>query len=171
MSLNKKRNALIEFLKDEYDLKEDQAEEVKVDDHHAEHGDDKFGTVFVSPTVDNLSHHWRVCTERQAEKLFKREVRRTLWAFNADYLANFLRNKYELSDWEWEDFETALEDMQEKHCERINPILKMAINPYIDQFLDEVQMTDGRGHIISAIDGCEHHARYDEKSYVVYRGE
>ena len=89
-----------------------------------------------------------VLTDDEADEKAKQEIKESLWAFNASFIAFHTKNGLD------DAAEKALAEMQGRLCESANPIVEALIED-MDHFISDAIMSDGRGHFISRYDGEE----------------
>lgn len=101
---------------------------------------------------ENLFHaeggEFLVLTDEEADETAEQEIRESLWAFNASFIASHTKNGLD------DEAEKALADMQGRLCESANPIVEALIED-MDHFISDAIRADGRGHFISRWDGEE----------------
>jgi hypothetical protein len=101
---------------------------------------------------------WLVLTDEEADERVKEQLKETLWAFRAEFIASHTRNG--LSD----ECIKALKKMQGELCESANPIVEALIED-LDAFYADAMRSDGRGHFLSSYDGEE----IEAGEYYIYR--
>lgn len=89
-----------------------------------------------------------VFTDEEADERAEQEIRESLWAFNASFIAGHTKNGLD------DAAEKALAEMQGRLCESANPIVEALIKN-MDHFIFDAIRSDGRGHFISRWDGEE----------------
>ena len=99
-----------------------------------------------------------------------REISQSLWAFNADFILDHLKDEIKSADYpvDLDNLEEGLEVLQEKLCEGANAIIHALIDD-LEDFVDDAIAADGRGHFISSYDGEEHEVTVDGETYYIYR--
>ena len=106
-----------------------------------------------------------VFTDDEANEAAAREIKNSLWAFNA----NFILDCTELAagDCCYGDVVESLQTMQNKCCESCNEFIYALIESTcgIDEFIERAIYEDGRGHFISYYDGMED----ESEDYYIYR--
>lgn len=106
-----------------------------------------------------------VLTDSEATKQTKEYIRDMLWAFNSDFIMEYLNSNVELSDKQYNDTKRAIEDMQKSLYENANEIIYSLISNNYDDFVETAIETDGRGHFLAGYDGDE----LETENYFVYR--
>ena len=109
-------------------------------------------------TFDAEGGEYLVLTDDEADEVAEREVRESLWAFNADFVASHTKNG--LSD----ECIKAIAEMQGRLCESASPVIEALIED-MDHFISDAISSDGRGHFISRYDGEE----AEEGAFYIYR--
>lgn len=111
---------------------------------------------FETPEGDYL-----VLTDSEADEVAEEYIKETLWAFNADFILNFVGVDYD------NDTLQALKKMQGELCESANPIVEAMVKQggNISYFAETATGEDGRGHFLSQYDGEE----VEEGEYFIYR--
>lgn len=102
-----------------------------------------------------FDQEWVICSENRAHKIATEKAAEDLWGTNAKFIIDFLtKKKPEICNRETSQvlYETIVK-MQERLCESAQPIIKALIEPYVDEFVEEVIEADGLGNIISSYDG------------------
>jgi hypothetical protein len=99
-----------------------------------------------------------VLTDNEADELAEREIRESIWAFNADFVASHTKNG--LSD----ECIEAIKEIQGRLCEGASPVIEALIED-MDHFISDAISSDGRGHFISRYDGEEN----EEGVFYIYR--
>ena len=92
-----------------------------------------------------------VLTDEEADEEAKKEIKESLWAFNAIFILN------ECNMENYNKVEKSLTAMQKACCEDCNDFILALIEGScgLDKFVDDAIDTDGRGHFISSYDGEE----------------
>ena len=103
-----------------------------------------------------------VLTDEEADEEAKKEIKESLWAFNAIFILN------ECNMENYNKVEKSLTAMQKACCEDCNDFILALIEGScgLDKFVDDAIGFDGRGHFISGYDGEEVDA---EGEYYIYR--
>jgi len=109
-------------------------------------------------SFDAQGGEYLVLTDDEADELAEREIRESIWAFNADFVASHTKNG--LSD----ECIEAIKEMQGRLCEDANPIIEALIED-MDHFISDAILSDGRGNFISRYDGEE----AEEGAFFIYR--
>lgn len=88
-------------------------------------------------------------TEDAIREAAEDAIRETLWALNAEFIANYIPN----IDKQGID---AIRAMQEKLCESANPIVEALLGDSLEDAIDAAIDADGLGHFLSGYDGTIH---------------
>ena len=96
---------------------------------------------------------WLVLTDEEADKLTREEIEDSLWAFNPKFIVDHMENK-SLSDWERSHCVDAISEIQKRHCEGINPLVRALIAD-MDDFVYDAIASDGRGCFLARYDDVE----------------
>lgn len=89
---------------------------------------------------------WAVGTEAQAQKAAETYVADTLWAFNADYLINYMPNGMTSE---------AVMAIQESLSEGANDAILALVGAKKKKLIKDAIASDGRGHMLAGYDGRE----------------
>lgn len=89
-----------------------------------------------------------VLTDEEADEKTKEVIKDSLWAFNSEFIFNFLG--LDLGG------AKAFAEMQGKMCESCNDIVLSMLGDRVDDFIRKAILADGRGHFLSGYDGQEH---------------
>ena len=116
------------------------------------------------PFVTEQGHEYMVLTEKEADEKAREDILHSLWAFNTDFIISHCRGCDDMTDWEIEEVEKGLRQIQENICEGGNGLVKALISD-IDDFVDDAINADGRGHFINSYDGEEH----EQDDLFIYR--
>lgn len=100
---------------------------------------------------DSKDQFYVAVDDEDADKLARKNIEDTLWAFNSDFIAEHSSGIREAG----ERGIKALRKMQEDLCESANSIVKALIDD-MDDFVEDAISADGRGHFISSYDGEEY---------------
>jgi hypothetical protein len=85
-----------------------------------------------------------VLTDEEADEAATEDVRQSLWAFNASWLAPWLNMP-----------EVAIKAIQEQMYEDASDVFAKMLGDDFEDFADESIGADGRGHFLSGYDGDE----------------
>ena len=141
---NEKKEALIEFLKNEYQ------EEIK---------EEEVTTATYNKNIFCFyDKEFLILTDEEAEEEAKKEIKFTLWAFNSDFIIE--HSKIEYSDRVCE----ILRNMQSELCEGCQEFIEALIEDF-DEFCEDAIQADGRGHFLSYYDGAEN----EQNGFFIYR--
>jgi hypothetical protein len=80
--------------------------------------------------------------EDEANEACKEYIKETIWAFNADFLSNYI------SSLDAEDIDA----LRQNKCESMNEALRKLIDDF-DLLCDDAISADGLGHFLSSYDG------------------
>ena len=105
-----------------------------------------------------------VLTDDEADKKTEEEIRQSLWAFNADFIAEHCKNTEKMDSYEYDDFIESLKIVQSQQAESANGFI-LALIDDLDEFIDDAIYADGRGHFLSRYDGREN----EQDGYFIYR--
>jgi hypothetical protein len=110
--------------------------------------------------VDRSRMHYLVMTEDEADKSAAQYIRMTVWAFNSNWLADFMPNGISA-----EHLDTLREGKEDS--EGLNEAFTALIEAGngMDEFIERSIAMDGRAHFMSTYDGEEH----EENGYLIYR--
>lgn len=108
-----------------------------------------------------------VLTDREANKRVKDTIAEEVWAFNASFIMDETGLTDKLSQWEREQAEKSLKDMQERACEGCNAFILALINGSckLNKFVKDAVEADGRGHFLATYDDKEN----EQGNYFIYR--
>ena len=105
---------------------------------------------------------YHVLTDTEADDMNLEQVRESIWAFNADFLAGFLGCPVE-----------AVQAVQNNDkCEDNNEVFinwLSETNNTIEEFAEEAASVDGRGHFLSPYNGEELEVDFDGTDYYIYK--
>lgn len=95
------------------------------------------------------SQEYLVCTDSEADDKARREIKESLWAFNADFILS--ECGLDLSG------AKSLKTMQEKSCEGANDFTLSLVEKCcgLQRFVDAAISADGRGHFLASYDSEE----------------
>lgn len=131
--------------------------------------------MFLGEEVENLyknifksesGEEYMVLTDEEADSEVENSIKKSLWAFNADFIlehTDFYRNSTESED---QIFINSIKVMQNTLCENANSLVYAMIED-IDTFIEDAIEADGRGHFISMYDGEEN----EQNGFYIYRME
>lgn len=80
--------------------------------------------------------------EEEANEACKEYIKETLWAFNADFLSNYI------SSLDAEDIDA----LRQNKCESMNEALRKLVDDF-DLLCDDAISADGLGHFLASYDG------------------
>jgi len=110
---------------------------------------------------DEEVHDYIVLTDEEADEKARENIKNSLWAFNANFLA-------EQTDLPEEVFTAIIDNGK---CESNNSVIEAIIDKStdIDVFCDEAMRADGRGHFMSNYDGNENEETVGDTTFYIYR--
>ena len=158
----KNEDALKKFLAEQGEFSEDEINEVVIkkewDSYYNEYRFDVYGDEYIATDDD------------RAYATAFREISRSLWAFNTDFILDHLKDEIKFGDYSVDlgELKKALKALQEKLCEGANAIIHALIDD-LNEFVEDAIAADGRGHFISPYDGEEHEVTVDGETYYIYR--
>lgn len=103
-----------------------------------------------------------VLEDDEADKKAKEYILDSLWAFNANFIADHTKQGYST------DLEKSIKQVQEKMCESANDMVKALIED-LDEFVADAISSDGRGHFFNTYDGEENEYFTEDGTYYIYR--
>ena len=103
-----------------------------------------------------------VGTDEQATEAAGKNIKDSLWAFNADFIASHTQIGYK----EW--FINAIETLQRSKSEDANDDIEDMIED-LDEFIDDAISEDGRSHFLATYDGDETEIEIEGETYYCYR--
>jgi len=109
-------------------------------------------------TFEACGGEYLVLTDDEADERAEREIKESLWAFRAEFIASHSTNGWS------DECVKSLEKMQGELCESANPIIEALIKD-MDHFISDAISADGRGHFISRYDSEEN----EEGEFYIYR--
>ena len=131
--------------------------------------------MFLGEEVENLcdnifesesGEEYMVLTDDEADIEAEKNIKESLWAFNADFILKHT-NFYHISTAEEDQvFINSVKVMQNTLCENANGLIYAMIED-IDIFIEDAIEEDGRGHFISMYDGEEN----EQNGFYIFRME
>lgn len=105
-----------------------------------------------------------VGTDDEATEYAREQIEQSLWAFNASFLASWLKCP--------EESVKAVQDNEK--CEGNNETFATWLEEvngesWLEDFADDAISADGRGHFVSNYDGNEHEFTLDGTTFYAYR--
>ena len=100
---------------------------------------------------------YAIGTDKEADKACTENIKDSLWAFNASFIAEHTKTGYT------PELEKSISKIQEQ-CEGAQAAIECMIED-IDEFIKDAISADGRGHFLSGYDGEEN----KEGDYYIYR--
>ena len=104
------------------------------------------------------SQTYLVLTNEEADEACADRVRDSLWAFNADFIAQHTQPKLSNAA------RNALSKVQRELCEDAGPLVEALIHD-MDAFVESAVSADGRGHFLATYDGEER----EQGEFFLYR--
>jgi len=89
-----------------------------------------------------------VCSDKGRDQEIRKNVRESLWAFNADFIARHARGDLDARAIK------ALKETQEKLCEGANELIFSMVKSF-KKLCEEAVRSDGYGHFLNPYDGNE----------------
>jgi hypothetical protein len=107
------------------------------------------------------SEDYLVLTDEEADEQAADQIRESVWAFNADFIAEHCPKGIN------EEHITALRG---DSCEDCNDALAALVEAGngMQHFIEQAIGYDGRGHFMSHVDGEEHEVTYNGIDYFIY---
>lgn len=92
---------------------------------------------------------WLVCTDTEADEYAEEQIRETLWAFNAEFLAAHTPEGVGAEE---------IESLRGDRCESANPgvVALVEAGSGMESLIEDAIGADGRGHFIGSYDFEEH---------------
>jgi len=100
---------------------------------------------------------YAIGTDEEADKACAENIKDSLWAFNASFIADHTKAGYT------PELEKSISKIQEQ-CEDAQAAIQCMIEN-LDEFIEDAISADGRGHFLSGYDGEEN----EEGEYFIYR--
>lgn len=100
---------------------------------------------------------YAIGTDEEADKACAENIKDSLWAFNASFIAGHTKNGYSA------ELEKSIEAIQGQ-CESAQSAIECMIED-LGEFIEDAISADGRGHFLSQYDGEEN----EEGEYFIYR--
>lgn len=104
---------------------------------------------------------YAVGTDDEADEAVTESIKGSVWAFNANFLAD-------QTDLPFEVFEALQRDMSEDANDAILRLIERSDDEF-DGFVNQAVSYDGRGHFLAGYDGYEHDVVIDGETFYVYR--
>ena len=104
-------------------------------------------------------HDWLVLTEEEADNATGEYIQESVWAFNADFIADHANLPREAVD--------MIKGFQEAKSESANEVIASLIErgDGMKAFIEDAISADGRGHFLATYDGNEN----EEGDFLLYR--
>ena len=99
---------------------------------------------------------YAIGTDEEADEAVKENIKESVWAFNAEFLAGYIAGGELTAD--------DINRLRGDRCEDCNEALLKLIDDF-DDFVEGAVSSDGRGHFLSPYDGEE----IEEGDYYLYR--
>lgn len=109
-------------------------------------------------SISVFNRDYLVLTEEEADEKAKEEIMETLWAFNAEFIAEHssrVNSDHQIK---------AIRKMQIELCEDSNNIISALIDD-IKEFVNDAIYVDGRGNFLALYDGVEEEC----EDFYIYR--
>ena len=100
------------------------------------------------------NQEYLVLTDSEANIEAGKEIKNSLWAFNADFIIQHCKNYNNMDNYEYNAAIESLQEAQKNRCESLNGLVYALIDD-INEFIEDAIIADGRGHFISYYDGEE----------------
>ena len=158
----KNEDALKKFLVEQGELSEDEINEAVIkkewDSYYSEYRFYVCGDEYL------------VMDDDRAYTTAFQEISQSLWAFNADFILDHLKDDIKCGDnpVDLGELKACIELVQEKLCEGANAIIHALIDD-LNDFVDDAIAADGRGNFISSYNCEEHEVTVDGETYYIYR--
>lgn len=119
---------------------------------------------------ENIFEHgletYIVLDEEEANRYARDRILESLFAFRPEFIVEHSRMNLDTVD--VDAVTEALGQMQEKLCERANPLIEALLEDK-EKFVEAAIQADGRGHFISSYDGEENVAVEEGQNFYIYR--
>ena len=110
--------------------------------------------------IEEGSAEYLVLTEDEADQRAEDYIRETLWAFNADFICNYMPDGIGPEE---------VETLRGDRCEDVNPAFVALVGDNMDSLIEDAISSDGRGHFLNTYDGEENEVTVGETLYFIYR--
>lgn len=111
-------------------------------------------------TWEAESAEYLVLTDDEADERVLEQVRESLWAFNADFLAAYMPEGLGSDE---------IEAIRGDRCEDANPAFLALVGDQLEELAEDAAGCDGRGHFLAGYDGHEWEHEHGGISWYVYR--
>ena len=101
-----------------------------------------------------------VLTDSEADEATAEYIQDSVWAFNADFVAEHTKAGSDITE--------MIKSFQETRYEDANEPL-IALIEDMAEFIDDAVTADGRGHFLSSYDGDENEIMLEGTYYFIYR--
>lgn len=105
----------------------------------------------------------RILTDEEADERLRAYCEETLWAFNANFLADYMPEGIDADE---------IESIRGDRCEDANPALvalvKAADEDGLNRLAEDAGAADGRGHFLSSWDGEEIEFDHAGRTWFLY---
>lgn len=147
-----KREVLVKYLEyvNDEDFDKDSLEQASMDENIFEYGLETY----------------IVLDDEEATRYARDRILESLFAFKPEFIVNNSRMNLDVVD--VDAVTEALGEMQEKLCERANPLIEALLEDK-DKFVEAAIQADGRGHFIASYDGEENVAVEEGQNFYIYR--
>ena len=110
-------------------------------------------------TFEGAGGEWMVLTEDEADIIAGDYIRESLWAFNADFISDYLPEGVGIE---------VIEALQPQ-CENCNDAILSMVGDNLDNLINDAVAADGRGHFMDSYDGDENEIYIDGEYHYIYR--
>jgi len=110
--------------------------------------------------IENGNQEYLVLTEDEADQRAEDYIRDSLWAFNADFICNYMPDGIGPDE---------VNTLRGDKCEDVNPAFVALVGDNMDSLIEDAISSDGRGHFLNTYDGEEYEVNVGETLYFIYR--
>ncbi len=110
--------------------------------------------------IEEGSSEYLVLNEDEADQRAEDYIRDSLWAFNADFICNYMPDGIGPEE---------VVALRGDRCEDVNPAFVALVGDNMDSLIEDAIGSDGRGRFLSSYDGEETEETVGETLYLVYR--
>ena len=128
--------------------------------HLACESDDLDVSRYDETLIESGNQEYLVLTEDEGDQRAEEYIRETLWAFNADFICNYMPDGIGPEE---------VETLRGDRCEDVNPAFVALVGDNMDSLIEDALSADGRGHFLNTYDGEEYEVTVGETMYLVYR--
>lgn len=101
-----------------------------------------------------------VLTDDEADTLAAADIKKSLWAFNADFLAGYMPEGIDAEE---------INAIRGERCEGANSAMLALVGDRLEEVTEEAIAADGRGHFLSGYDGDEIEQEHGGRLWYAYR--